>query len=65
MMYQIVQASSADEATKMFVGHPQFGVPQASIEVMPLGPWRADFLDGGNGRGPALKLVRAYPISGL
>jgi hypothetical protein len=36
MMYQIVQANSADEAAKMFVGHPHFGIPQASIEVMPL-----------------------------
>ena len=36
MMYQIVEAKSADEATKMFVDHPHFGIPQASIEVMPL-----------------------------
>jgi hypothetical protein len=36
MMYQIVQASSADEAAKIFVGHPHFGIPQATIEVMPL-----------------------------
>jgi hypothetical protein len=36
MMYQVVQASSADEAAKMFVGHPHFGIPQATIEVMPL-----------------------------
>jgi hypothetical protein len=36
MMYQIVQANSADEAAKMFVGHPHFGIPQATIEVMPL-----------------------------
>ena len=36
MMYQIVQASSADEAAKMFVGHPHFGIPQATVEVMPL-----------------------------
>ncbi len=36
MMYQIVQASSADEAAKMFVGHPHFGIPEATIEVMPL-----------------------------
>ncbi len=36
MMYQIVQANSADEAAQMFVGHPHFGIPQATIEVMPL-----------------------------
>ena len=36
MMYQIVQANSADEAAKMFVDHPHFGIPQASVEVMPL-----------------------------
>jgi hypothetical protein len=36
MLYQIVQANSADEAAKMFVDHPHFGIPQATIEVMPL-----------------------------
>ena len=36
LMYQIVQANSADEAAKMFVDHPHFGIPQATIEVMPL-----------------------------
>ena len=36
VMYRIVQASSADEAAKMFVDHPHFGIPQATIEVMPL-----------------------------
>ena len=36
MMYQIVQANSADEAAKMFVDHPHFGIPQATIEVMPV-----------------------------
>ena len=36
MMYQIVQTNSADEAAKMFVGHPHLGIPQATIEVMPL-----------------------------
>jgi len=29
-------ANSADEAAKMFVDHPHFGIPQATIEVMPL-----------------------------
>jgi hypothetical protein len=36
MMYQIVEANSGDEAAKIFVGHPHFGIPQATIEVMPL-----------------------------
>ena len=36
MMYQIVQANSADEAARIFVGHPHFGIPEATIEVMPL-----------------------------
>src|SRR5881628_2557244 len=36
MMYQMVQANSADEAAKMFEDHPHFGIPQATIEVMPL-----------------------------
>ncbi len=36
MLYQIVQANSADEAAKLFVGHPHFNIPQATIEVMPL-----------------------------
>ena len=36
MLYQIVQANSADEAAQMFVGHPHFGIPEATIEVMPL-----------------------------
>jgi len=28
--------AAADEAAKVFVGHPHFGIPQATIEVMPL-----------------------------
>jgi len=36
MMYQIVQADSADEAARIFVDHPHFGIPQATIEVMPV-----------------------------
>jgi hypothetical protein len=36
MLYQIVEASSADEAAKLFVDHPHFGIPQATFEVMPL-----------------------------
>jgi hypothetical protein len=36
MMYQIVYANSADEAARIFVDHPHFGIPQATIEVMPV-----------------------------
>ena len=36
MMYQIVQADSHDAAAKMFVGHPHLGIPQATVEIMPL-----------------------------
>lgn len=36
MLYAIVDAESVDAAAKQFVGHPHFGIPQASIEVMPL-----------------------------
>src|SRR5437762_12226388 len=36
MMYQSVQASSADEAAKMFVDHPHFDIRQATVEVSPL-----------------------------
>ena len=32
----IAQANSAEEAVKMFVDHPHFDIPQATIEVMPL-----------------------------
>jgi hypothetical protein len=38
MLYAIVEAESHDAAAKAFEGHPHFGIPQASIEVMPLNP---------------------------
>ncbi|MEP6701567.1 MAG: hypothetical protein ABJB04_01170 [Betaproteobacteria bacterium] len=34
MMYALVQAESHDAAAKLFVDHPHFQIPQASIEVM-------------------------------
>ena len=34
MMYSFVEAESADAAAKIFEGHPHFGIPGASIEVM-------------------------------
>jgi hypothetical protein len=36
MLYAIVEAESHDAATRAFEGHPHFGIPQASIEVMQL-----------------------------
>jgi len=38
MLYQIVEADSHDAAAKAFVGHPHFGIPQATIEVSPINP---------------------------
>ncbi len=34
MMYSFVEAESAEAAAKMFEGHPHFGIPGATIEVM-------------------------------
>lgn len=34
MMYSVVEAESHEAAAKAFEGHPHFGIPQASIEVM-------------------------------
>jgi len=34
MMYSIVEAESHEEAAKIFEGHPHFGIPEATIEIM-------------------------------
>jgi hypothetical protein len=34
MLYSIVEAESHEAAAKAFEGHPHFGIPGASIEVM-------------------------------
>ena len=34
MLYSLVEAPSHDEAAQMFVGHPHFGIPGATIEIM-------------------------------
>lgn len=34
MLYSLVEAESHEEAAKIFVGHPHFGIPEASIEIM-------------------------------
>ena len=36
MLYAIVEAESHDAAARAFEGHPHFGIPQASIDLMPL-----------------------------
>jgi hypothetical protein len=36
MMYSFIEAESLEAAAKMFEGHPHFGIPGASIEVMPV-----------------------------
>jgi hypothetical protein len=38
MMYSIVEAESADAAAKMFEGHPHFGIPEATLDIMPVNP---------------------------
>ena len=38
MMYSFVEAESHEEAAKLFEGHPHFGIPEATIEVMPVNP---------------------------
>ena len=34
MMYGLVQAESHEAAAEMFVGHPHFQIPEATIQVM-------------------------------
>jgi hypothetical protein len=36
MLYAIVEAESHEAAARAFEGHPHFGIPQASIDVMPI-----------------------------
>lgn len=38
MLYSIVQAESHEAAAKIFEGHPHFGIPQSSIEIMAINP---------------------------
>ncbi|MFZ1987649.1 MAG: hypothetical protein WAV21_01275 [Minisyncoccia bacterium] len=38
MLYSIVEAESHEAATKIFENHPHFGIPEASIEIMPMNP---------------------------
>lgn len=36
MMYSFIEAESLEVASKLFEGHPHFGIPGAWIEVMPV-----------------------------
>lgn len=36
MLYSIVEGESAESVAGIFRGHPHFGIPEASIEVMPV-----------------------------
>ena len=38
MLYSIVVAESHEAASKLFAGHPHFGIPGATIEVMEVRP---------------------------
>lgn len=35
MLYSIVEAESHEEAAEMFRDHPHFGIPNATIQIMP------------------------------
>lgn len=36
MLYSIAEAESHEEVAEAFKNHPHFGIPEASIEIMPL-----------------------------
>ena len=36
MIFSIVAAESQDAAVEIFKGHPHFGIPEATIEIMPV-----------------------------
>lgn len=36
MMYSMVQADSPEAAAQLFAGHPHLGIPEATIEIMPV-----------------------------
>ncbi len=36
MMYSFIEMESLDDVSKLFEGHPHFGIPDAWIEVMPV-----------------------------
>lgn len=36
MMFSIVEAESDEAVAQMFVNHPHFGIPEATIDIMPM-----------------------------
>jgi len=38
MLYSTVEAESHEAAAKIFENHPHLGIPEASIEIMPINP---------------------------
>jgi hypothetical protein len=36
MLYSVVEGESVEAVAEMFQDHPHFGIPEASIEVMPV-----------------------------
>lgn len=38
MLYSIVEGESAEAVAEIFKGHPHFGIPDATIEIMPIRP---------------------------
>lgn len=38
MLYSVIEAESAEAAAEAFKSHPHFGIPDATIEIMPIRP---------------------------
>lgn len=38
MLYSVIEAESAEAAAEAFKNHPHFGIPDATIEIMPIRP---------------------------
>lgn len=38
MLYSVVEGESQEAVAEAFKGHPHFGIPTATIEVMPINP---------------------------
>lgn len=38
MLYSIIEAESPEAAAAVFADHPHFGIPDATIEIMPIRP---------------------------
>jgi hypothetical protein len=38
MLYSVIEAESPEAAAEAFKNHPHFGIPEATIEIMPIRP---------------------------